>query len=39
MTPRSLERRRLVEEGPHTALLATNGRYAELYRLQAAWNR
>jgi len=32
-----LERGRLVEEGAHAALLAANGRYAELYRMQAAW--
>ncbi len=29
-----LERRRIVEEGTHTELVAHNGRYARLYRLQ-----
>jgi ATP-binding cassette subfamily B protein len=30
---------RIVEEGTHAALLATEGEYARLYRLQAAWYR
>ncbi len=32
-----LHQGRLVEEGTHDELLAATGRYAELYRLQAAW--
>jgi len=31
-----LERGRIVEEGPHDALVAADGRYRELYRLQLA---
>lgn len=34
-----LDRGRLVEAGTHDALLAAQGRYAELYALQAAWYR
>jgi ATP-binding cassette, subfamily B, bacterial len=30
---------RLAEEGTHQALLSAGGRYAELYRMQAAWYR
>jgi ABC-type multidrug transport system fused ATPase/permease subunit len=30
-----LEGGRLVEQGDHAALMARDGRYAELYRLQA----
>jgi ATP-binding cassette subfamily B protein len=30
-----LDRGRLVEQGAHEQLLATGGRYGELYRLQA----
>ena len=29
----------LIEQGTHAALLATDGEYAALYRLQAAWYR
>ncbi|HEY8744960.1 MAG TPA: ABC transporter ATP-binding protein [Chloroflexota bacterium] len=29
----------LIEDGSHDALLAAGGRYAELYRMQAAWYR
>jgi ATP-binding cassette, subfamily B, bacterial len=32
-----LEHGRLVEAGPHAALLAADGAYAALYRMQAAW--
>ncbi len=32
-----LERGRIVEEGSHEELLERGGRYAELYRMQAAW--
>jgi subfamily B ATP-binding cassette protein HlyB/CyaB len=32
----TLERGRLVEDGPHRELVARNGRYAALYRLQEA---
>ena len=34
-----LDKGRLIEEGGHGALLARNGRYAELYRLQARLHR
>lgn len=34
-----LDKGRLVEEGGHRELLARNGRYAELYRLQARLHR
>ena len=30
-----LEKGRLIEEGSHDELLALNGRYAELFKLQA----
>jgi ATP-binding cassette, subfamily B, bacterial len=32
-----LEHGRVVEQGSHAELVARGGRYAEMYRLQAAW--
>jgi ABC-type transport system involved in cytochrome bd biosynthesis fused ATPase/permease subunit len=32
-----LQQGRMIEQGSHDALLAQNGEYARLFRLQASW--